>query len=350
MAERREQAADQRRLARAQRPRKRDHVAGRKLRGELARRTRASPLRLARIIAAPRGMVRVMLVPLPSADSSSTVPPWASMNWRVSGRPRPSAASPRPRRPDRWKRANTCAWSSGAMPGPSSTMVIDRLLVVAAGLEPDVAAFVGVGDRVAQDMLDRFPQPPRVADDAAGAGSSASSSFCPFSAARRCSASAAARHRPAMSTRSRSSTTPWCRPGSGRARRRSASTAARPIPGSRRHNRRRRRQLAGIARRQHLGEAADRGQRRAQLIAHVGDEVGLDPVGLLQRGRALAQRRLDPAESVTSIIVNSALPSGSGTAAKSKWRPSVSDTRPVPDWRPLVASGPVRAPARRRSD
>ncbi len=60
-----------------------------------------------------RGMVSVTLVPLPRADSSSTVPPCASMNCRVSGRPRPSAASPRVA-PDRWKRANTCAWSAQA--------------------------------------------------------------------------------------------------------------------------------------------------------------------------------------------------------------------------------------------
>ena len=54
-----------------------------------------------------------------------------------------------------------------------------------------------------------------------------------------------------------------------------------------------RRQLAGIAAGQHLGEAADRGQRRAQLVAHVGDEGGLEPVRLLERLVALAQRRLD---------------------------------------------------------
>ncbi len=54
-----------------------------------------------------------------------------------------------------------------------------------------------------------------------------------------------------------------------------------------------RRQLAGIARGEHLGEAGDRGQRRAQLVAHVGDEGGLQPVRLLERLVAVAQRRLD---------------------------------------------------------
>ena len=49
-------------------------------------------------------------------------------------------------------------------------MVIDRLIVVTAGLEPHVPAFVGIGDGVAQDMLDRLPEAPGIADDAAGAG------------------------------------------------------------------------------------------------------------------------------------------------------------------------------------
>ena len=45
---------------------------------------------------------------------------------------------------------------------------------------------------------------------------------------------------------------------------------------------------------QHFGEAADRGERRAQLITHVGDEGGLHPVRRLQRLVAIAQRLLDP--------------------------------------------------------
>ena len=39
---------------------------------------------------------------------------------------------------------------------------------------------------------------------------------------------------------------------------------------------------------------------------------------------------------MTSTIVNSALPSGSGTAANWKWRPSVIEMRPFADWRSLV--------------
>src|SRR3546814_4229206 len=48
--------------------------------------------------------------------------------------------------------------------------------------------------------------------------------------------------------------------------------------------------LAGIARLQHLAEAADRGERRAQLIAHPRQEGGLGLVGRLQRLVAFAQR------------------------------------------------------------
>ena len=51
------------------------------------------------------------------------------------------------------------------------------------------------------------------------------------------------------------------------------------------------------------------------------------------RSRSAASMRL---ESVTSTIVKSALPSGSGTAANWKCRPSVIDIRPFADWRSLV--------------
>ena len=46
---------------------------------------------------------------------------------------------------------------------------------------------------------------------------------------------------------------------------------------------------------QQLGETANRGQRRAQLIAHVRHELRLDPVRLLQRACALAQHLLGAA-------------------------------------------------------
>src|SRR3546814_13344699 len=46
---------------------------------------------------------------------------------------------------------------------------------------------------------------------------------------------------------------------------------------------------------EHLGETADRGERRPQFVAHVGDERGLDAIGGLERFGTFAQRLLDPA-------------------------------------------------------
>src|SRR5690242_9877502 len=94
VAKRGDKAAGKRRLANPKRSRKRDHVAGSgdgcKPGAKLYRR-----FLILQDHRDPRGMVRITVVPFPFLDSSSTVPPWASMNWRVSGNPRPSAASPR---------------------------------------------------------------------------------------------------------------------------------------------------------------------------------------------------------------------------------------------------------------
>ena len=43
---------------------------------------------------------------------------------------------------------------------------------------------------------------------------------------------------------------------------------------------------------QQLGKAADRGERGAEFVAHIGEEAGFELVGLFQRGIALAQRVL----------------------------------------------------------
>src|SRR6185503_190431 len=73
----------------------------------------------------PRGIVSVTVVPLPFSESSSTVPPCASMNCCVSGRPSPSAASPRtPASTTRSKRLNTRGRSSGSIPEPLSLIRI----------------------------------------------------------------------------------------------------------------------------------------------------------------------------------------------------------------------------------
>ena len=81
-------SARKRGLANPERPRELDHVAGP---DDL--RQRRADLRGRRLVLkdhfAPRGMVRVTVVPFPFVDSSAIVPPCASTNWRVSGRPRP---------------------------------------------------------------------------------------------------------------------------------------------------------------------------------------------------------------------------------------------------------------------
>ncbi len=57
--------------------------------------------------------------------------------------------------------------------GRNARAVVDhndhRIFIVPAGLEPDVATFVGIGDGVAQDMFDGLAEPTRIADDAARA-------------------------------------------------------------------------------------------------------------------------------------------------------------------------------------
>ena len=53
---------------------------------------------------------------------------------------------------------------------------------------------------------------------------------------------------------------------------------------------------------QRAGEADDRVQRRAQLVAHAGQEHVLRPAGLLQFDVLLAQLLLGPVRSVTSRV------------------------------------------------
>src|SRR6185369_16390229 len=112
--------ARERGLAYPQRPAQRNHVAPSREPGQLAAKAGGR-----RFIAEdhfdPRGMTSVTVVPFPFFDSSSTVPPCASMNWRVSGSPRPSAASPlTPASTTRSKRLNTRGKSLAEIPDPLS--------------------------------------------------------------------------------------------------------------------------------------------------------------------------------------------------------------------------------------
>jgi len=50
--------------------------------------------------------------------------------------------------------------------GDTGTIVDDRhnrLFVIPARLQPDMAAFLGIGDGVAQNMLNGLPEPPGIA-------------------------------------------------------------------------------------------------------------------------------------------------------------------------------------------
>src|SRR5438552_14089107 len=120
VAERGDEAARERRLADPERTGKRDHIPHP---GGLRQgRARSGRCRFTRQNHRdPRGIVRVTVVPLPLSDSSSTVPPCASMNCCVSGRPSPSAASPRtPASATRSNRLNTRGRSCASMPEPLS--------------------------------------------------------------------------------------------------------------------------------------------------------------------------------------------------------------------------------------
>ena len=113
----------------------------------------------------------VTVVPSPGADCSSIAPPWASTNWRASGRPRPTAASS-PVRPSTVRlepvehprlvgRGDAGAIVRDDDPGP---------LAVALGAEQHAAARRGVGKGVLEDIAERLAEPPRIAGDDADLG------------------------------------------------------------------------------------------------------------------------------------------------------------------------------------
>ena len=268
---------------------------GRATRGEPRAERLASPRRSAQPIIA-RGNSTVTSVPSPGSEISSIVPPCASTNCLASGRPRPSARSP-PRAIAGWaKRSNArrrrslascpahCPTRRSAPPsrcrrdaaarGPSRAC--RRSHCAADARSPGAAA------------ADRPCTLPAVPDI------STARSIALALAQRRDGLGGALREQLEIDRRSRPAARP--RSGSDRAHRRSARPAARPSPGSPRHIRvPLSLSFAGKAAVQHLGEAADRGQRRAQFVAHIGDEAVLTLVRRLERLVAFAQRALDAA-------------------------------------------------------
>ena len=193
-----------RRLADAERARQRDHVAGLRSASPAVRRAARRRFLVLEDHRVPRGMVRVTVVPLPFSDSSSTVPPCASMNWRVSGRPRPErrfAAHARFRHA-----VEAVEHARQILGGDARTIVADAdhgLLLVAVGAR----ARSGPCGRCRRSRccstcsIDsrRRRASPNTSPAAARSRRRASALF---SAARGLAVSTAARHRPAMSTRS----------------------------------------------------------------------------------------------------------------------------------------------------
>ena len=167
-------------------------------------------------------------------------------------------------------------------------------MLIAPGAEADVAAALGIDDGVAQDMLEAFAKPPRIADDNSGRGLDRDIDGLAIVGDARLDRFDRGAAQPGQ-------VDPL---GLDRDPAGVALGQVEDVVDELRQSLDRledrgdivrcgRRQLAGIARRQHLGEPTDRGQRGAQFIAHVGDEIGLDPVGLLERGRPFAQGFLD---------------------------------------------------------
>ena len=294
-----EQPARDAGLARAQRPVERDDVARRA-------RTRAPARAPSCLVAAADRRAHPRSSPRQFDRHQRPLARLADQRDRAAMRldellaraagPAPARARRRARSAARAKRSNARAAASASMPGPSSDTTIRARRRVAVDVEQHAPALAasrrsrGAADArstwrsrsaspvtrpAARAHLDR--EVDRLALAPAGAPSPP----------RRCAIS------------SRSTVVALDRraplaPASGRARRRPARPAARPIRGSPRHSSSPLSlQLARIAAVQHLGEAADRGQRRAQFVAHVRDERGLDLVGRLQRLVAVAQRLLD---------------------------------------------------------
>src|SRR5262249_15482385 len=140
-------------LARAEVARQRDHIAGtdqqRKVGHQSGRRRLVRQLRRvcrdARHSAALRwavwsvGKSQVTVVPLPTIESTRTLPPCSSTKERTNERPRPA-----PRWRDPCERlsnqSNTLSLTSGGMPGPESVTVKITLRSVRRALTNTVAS------------------------------------------------------------------------------------------------------------------------------------------------------------------------------------------------------------------
>ncbi len=169
-----------------------------------------------------------------------------------------------------------------------------RFLAVAGGVEQDPAAFPGIGDCVLEHIVERLAKARPVASDRARARLDLDHEIDGL--LRRLLPEGVGRLGAEL-----------CEVDLVLGEKKAAAVALgqiehvvdqRPQPGDGIEDRRHifgrgRPELPGIAAGEHLREAADRGERRSKLIAHIGDEGGLEPVGLLERLGPLPKRRLD---------------------------------------------------------
>ena len=252
-----------------------------------------------------RGIAAVNVDPCPSSLSTVRLPP----SNRELARERQAEAGALDRRCSgfsTWLNSSKIrSWSSGAMPMPVSAT--EKTMTVAVGrraaLDPDLAALgelERVGDEVAQDLRDLALVGVR-ARDSRPASSKTSATGSLSSSGR-----SMPRRAPNRSPTANSSARTTILPASTLARSSRSLTSSDRSRGGLRMKRDLLlllgRQLAVDAVEQQPGEREDRVQRRAELVAHVGQEARLHLVGAAQVGRLLVELGVERDDAAVGVL------------------------------------------------
>ena len=278
------------------------------------------------------GSVTTKAAPPPSALAALTRPPWAATIAGHDREPEPGAA---------------LAALAPALGAPEALEQRVRVVggeagAVVADLEPDLAVLAADGDvdraaggrvheRVADEVAEHLAQLVGVAEHDRGAvGVDARSRGRGRSRGRRATASRGerGRGRPRRAGRRRPR-----RAAPASAGPRPARPCARPRPRSAASPSRRPRRIARGAHAVQLGVAADRGQRRAQLVRGVGDELAQAVLARL----ALGERLLEPVEHAVEGERRRGRPRCAGRSTSTRWERSPPAIRPAV-W-PMRSSG-----------
>ncbi len=109
------------------------------------------------------------VVPLPTMESTRTLPPCSSTKERTSDRPSPA---PRCREPLEWlsNQSNTLSLTSGGMPGPESVTLKVTLMIGAPGADGDRRIVRREADGVGEQIIQHLHHAALVADEAADIG------------------------------------------------------------------------------------------------------------------------------------------------------------------------------------